>query len=292
MTQGGSQSVMSNYPGLYISSIVALAASIYCLYLAFKSRNFSIVSWNLSLGSLIAMPVLIYPVCNLLALPLLRQNALLNNTSVSYLLPGLDLVYIAIGIFILWRAKTYHNQIETGTSNTIKMILLIISIIAFVIFGMEGVSLTSSQKDRETNYLQISEQANQKIYKLQKLPDDLVYVTDYEIKPVNGKADEIRIGLGTPISKMTKDNNKVIVISQEKIVEGYDITTDFKDSDPNIEKVAVPVASGQIAYLGFKKFGDGRLYNLEFATDDGILIKIMSPNTDPQILIDLSQQLE
>lgn len=288
---GGEMSFLSEYPGTLGIAFVALVVSLYFFYIALKSRSFSQESWKWSVGSLIIVPFVFYPLVNLMILPIVRLSNSIENTGARFIFPGWDLAFYIVTLYILWKTKNLHTQLNTSMSKNLKIWLIVSITLTIVIATSFTYILLGNNGPKDLGYSVVSSQAEFTVHKISKLPSGYIYASDYSWFDEQTGEKSVRIALGSRISEIAK-NISPIVIFQSKLTEGYDLKSDFATFNPEIETLALPQARNQEAYLGVKPLGNKTLYNLEFATVDGVKIKIVSPTEDPSTLIEIAQNID
>lgn len=289
---GGAVSILSTYPTIFIAIIIALIVGIYYFYLAFRTRSFSEKSWRLGALSLVCIPFVYYPLLNLLSLPIFKQVAEMSNTSIGVLYPGIDLGW-SLGLgYVLWRTKKLQVYPDTGVSNKVRIWLVIVTVVSVLILIAAGVVMGKSSTMGDLGYANVSEQVDYKLYKMSALPANLSYTVKYEKKTEEDGSESVRFALGTPLAEVREGNDIVIVVSQKKLIPGYEVTSDFAGFEEAIEQVTVLLAKDQIGYFGRKPFGSGFLANLTFVTGDGVVVNMRAPNVELPVLLDLANRLE
>jgi hypothetical protein len=292
MNLGGTESVLSSYPGLYGALIVSIGTSLYFLYLTFKSSNVSAKSWNLKVLSLIVAPLIFYPLCNLFMYPILKQAAVLGNTQPELLLPGTDLLITGALLFALWRTKQFHTQADTNLATKYRILFGIAIAISILTLAIAGVTFSRTTTTSDMGYQVVSEQVDFPLHTLTTLPSNLAYGGKYEMKLDDKGVTTVRLPLTTPIAQVTAETNTTIVIEQQKAPATFDLISDLATYEPQPEPVMVPIAADGAAYLARKPLGTSYLYNLEFVSTDGVLVRILSPDADPETLIQVAQAMQ
>ena len=283
---------IANYPMVAIAVLASLGVGWYYFYLALRSRTFSEKTWKLSAISLISIPFVYYPLLNLLVMPLLSDVAAMNKTAVSLLLPGTDiLLSLAIG-FVLWKTKGLHNQPDNPLSKKLRFWLIAVITLSILSLIGSGLIIGKYSSNGELDYVLVSSQIDHKLYNLPTLPEDMAFITKYEIKTETDGAQVVRIGLGTQISQASEGNNVSIVVTQQELPPGYDVLSTFADYMAPPETVILPIAVNQNGYFGKKQLSTEFLGNLAFATPDGVLINILGPNVELPLLLDVASRLQ
>ena len=285
---GSSQSIMSMYPTLYIAVILLLSVSIFIFYLAFKARNFSEKSWKLGLSSIIIFPIVLYPLINLLCLPLFKQVSVIGETRIQFIFPGMDMLYILAILIILWFTKKLHTQEDASVSTKVKFWVIFVAALGIISMIVAGYILTNIQTPKDMGYENVVSQTAHKVYRIETVPENLDYATAYTIETDDKGESLVKVAFDTPFTKLNGNNSLVTIITQQKSPQNYDAKADFTRNEAPIQSVAMPIALNQIGYLA----RDGFINKLEFVTNDGVLVKIMSPNATDQLLMSLAQQLK
>ena len=283
-------SAIASYPTVFAIVCLGMLASLFGFYLALKSRYFSPQSWKISVTSAICLPLLFYPIVDLLWLPLYRKAAAYGNP-ISFFLPNWDLLIISLILLILWHTRSLHQNQNRGLTKIAKFWVILVFVVTVASVVVAGFVLGKTQDGGDFGYQKISQTVSYKIYKPDPLPDNFVYGSAYTMR----KATTGEVFAGVTFSNQTGFQNAakdaVISLSQEPIPSNFDIQTDFSGYDP-AQTIALPLAASQSAMISSKAFGTSVMANLEFLSRDQTLVRIIGVNASKQMLIDFAQSLQ
>jgi hypothetical protein len=288
---GGEISFVAEYPGVLAIAFLALIASMYYFYIALKSRSFSDYSWKWSVGSIFAVPFIFYPIANLLMLPIVKISNSIESAGPNFIFPGWDLIFSMVTLYVLWKTKKLHAKPNIPLSNSFKIWLVLAIFLTTIVAGSITYYIFANNGPKDLGYSVVAPQANFSLHKISKIPDGYIYASDYSLITEENGEKSVKIALGSKLSDLSK-NISPIVILQSKLTDGYDIKMDFDPNTQEVKTLEMPAAKNKIAYLGAKPMGNKTLYSLEFVTIDGVKIKIASPASDPNTVIEISKNIE
>lgn len=290
---GGYNSFIHNFPTILAIPTLFVFVGLYFLFITFNIRSFTLEIWRKALQGLTTVLITFYIIANLLLWPL-SSYMLEAVGNFNYIFPNDELILVVVLLVLLFKYKKFtrpsNEAIKTSQNKiytflNITVIFLLLSSIAW--FGFRLIPGDIGYKD-------VSEKVDFKIYKVNKMPNNMVYATGYSIATDDLGYQDVKVAIDTKLNKYnTIDKNSPIVILQRRADANINLEKSFGSnySEP-FASVDLREAKNKIGILGKAPMGKVYLYNLKFITQDGVLISIISPDVNSDRVLEVANNLK
>lgn len=298
--------VLKIFPTWGFIPIILSVASLIFFYVSYKLRNGSKFSYQLGIGSILAIPIpvalinqaLFTPIINLLsATPPNFDGALpelpLEMSAFRFNDPIFIIAFISL-ILLLLSFKKFQFP-NDPLSNKAKVSLIVLALIILI----PTITLISlgyiRANDNDLGYSDAQSQVTYHIYKPTLLPVDLDNATKFTIgEELAGKLNAVRVAYDTPFEVSVKNGeSNLIVLTQVGVESNFNLDTFVTTfmNDVTLQKIPLIEGSDQTGYLLQKSFEDSTFSAIVYLTDDNVLITIVSPMVDSDELIQFASTL-
>lgn len=295
-------SFLRYFPTFGVVPILFSLVTLTYFYVSLKIRNGSKFSYWLGISSLLAIPVPVDYIGQILMASFINLASSgskttganiptlpINPTSLKFgLLPLLILILLIISFK---KFKFSNNPISKKAKVFLVSVTLLLVLPTISIMGLKFLEA----RDTDFGYTKAKAHVTYRLYKPSPLPNGLVNTTKFVVgKELAGKQNAVQVAYDVPFTKLIeKGTSKLVILKQVGIEPGFNLR-DFVSATKDLtsfDQISVNLTANQEAYLAQKNNGHYDLKILSFVTPDDVLITLTTPNATKEELIQLANSL-